>query len=153
MSEGARLKRIKLFTDGSCHGNPGPGGWGVVVEGDGESRELSGAEPATTNNRMELRAVIEGLRALAEPCEVEVFADSQYVVNGMRTWLHDWKRRGWRTADRKPVKNEDLWRALDDEALRHRASWHWVRGHAGHPGNERADRLANAAIRQLAAPR
>ncbi|HZR80243.1 MAG TPA: ribonuclease HI [Candidatus Binatia bacterium] len=143
------MKHVRLFTDGSCHGNPGPGGWAAILEHAGVRREMSGAQARTTNNQMELRAVLEGLRALREPCDVEVFSDSQYVVNGMRQWIHDWKRRGWRTADRKPVKNEDLWRALDEEAGRHRTSWHWVRGHDGHPENERADALANAAIAEI----
>ena len=143
------MKRVQLFTDGSCHGNPGPGGWGAILRWEGSEREFSGAEPATTNNRMELRAVIEGLRALREPCEVEVWTDSRYVVDGMNLWLAAWKRRDWRTADRKPVKNSEIWRELDAEAQRHRVRWHWVRGHDGHPENERADRLANAAIATL----
>jgi len=143
------VKHVRLYTDGSCHGNPGPGGWGAILQWEGSEREISGAEPATTNNRMELRAVIEGLRALREPCEVEVWTDSRYVVDGMKLWLANWKRKDWRTADRKPVKNAELWRELDDEAARHRARWHWVRGHDGHPENERADRLANAAIATL----
>jgi len=143
------VKRVRLFTDGSCHGNPGPGGWGAILQWEGAEREISGAEPATTNNRMELRAVIEGLRALREPCEVEVWTDSRYVVDGMKLWLANWKRKDWRTADRKPVKNAELWRELDAEASRHQARWHWVRGHDGHPENERADRLANAAIATL----
>jgi ribonuclease HI len=143
------VKRVRLFADGSCHGNPGPGGWAALLEYDGRRRELSGAEPATTNNRMELRAVIEGLKALREPCEVEAWTDSRYVVDGMGSWLASWKQRGWKTADKKPVKNEDLWRQLDSEAARHRVAWHWVRGHAGHPENELVDRLANAAIATL----
>jgi ribonuclease HI len=144
------VKQVRLFADGSCHGNPGPGGWAALLEYEGRQRELSGAEAATTNNRMELRAVIEGLSALREPCEVQVWTDSRYVVDGMSTWLASWKRRGWRTADKKPVKNEDLWRSLDEAATRHRVTWHWVRGHDGHPENERVDRLANAAIATLA---
>ena len=144
------MKRVRLFADGSCHGNPGPGGWAALLEYDGRRRELSGAEPATTNNRMELRAVIEGLGALREPCEVEVWSDSRYVVDGMTSWLASWKQRGWKTADKKPVKNEDLWRSLDEAAARHRVTWHWVRGHDGHPENEMVDRLANAAIATLA---
>ncbi|MFM7735475.1 MAG: ribonuclease HI [Alphaproteobacteria bacterium] len=143
------MKRVQLFTDGSCHGNPGPGGWGAILRWEGSERELSGADPATTNNRMELRAVIEGLRALRESCEVEVWTDSRYVVDGMSLWLAGWKRRDWKTADRKPVKNVEIWRELDAEADRHRVRWHWVRGHDGHPENERADRLANAAIATL----
>lgn len=141
-----------MFTDGSCHGNPGPGGWAAILAWNGTERELTGAEPATTNNQMELRAVIEGLRALREPCTVDVWTDSRYVVDGMKTWLANWKRRGWVTADRKPVKNGDLWRALDAEAQRHQVRWHWVRGHDGHPQNERCDRLANDAIRSLPRP-
>jgi len=145
------LKTIRLYTDGSCHGNPGPGGWAAILEHDGKDRELSGAERATTNNQMELRAVIEGLRALREPCRVEVYSDSQYVVNGMKSWLASWKRRGWLTADRKPVKNVELWRELDRLAAQHQVSWHWVRGHADHPQNTRCDALANAAIATLEA--
>jgi ribonuclease HI len=143
------VKRVKLVTDGSCHGNPGPGGWAAILEYGDVRRELSGGERATTNNRMELLAVIEGLSALSEACEVEVFSDSQYVVKGMQTWIIDWKRRGWLTADKKPVKNDDLWRALDTASSRHRVRWHWVRGHDGHAENERADELANAAIRAM----
>jgi ribonuclease HI len=143
------VKRVRLFADGSCHGNPGPGGWAALLEYDDRRRELVGAERATTNNRMELRAVLEGLNALREPCEVDVWTDSRYVVDGMSSWLASWKLRGWKTADRKPVKNEDLWRALDAAASRHVIAWHWVRGHAGHPENELVDRLANAAIATL----
>lgn len=143
------MKQVRLFTDGSCHGNPGPGGWAAILAYGDAEREISGAEPATTNNQMELRAVIEGLRALRESCEVDVWTDSRYVVDGMKTWLANWKRRGWVTADRKPVKNGDLWRDLDAEAQRHRVRWHWVRGHDGHPENERCDRMANEAIRTL----
>ena len=141
------MARIRLFTDGSCHGNPGPGGWGfLLVTAEGET-EGAGAEAATTNNRMELRAVIEGLHSLPGASEVEVWSDSRYVIDGMKSWIHSWKKRGWKTADRQPVKNEDLWRALDREASRHRVEWHWVRGHSAHPENERCDRLANQAIR------
>jgi ribonuclease HI len=142
-------KHVRMFTDGSCHGNPGPGGWAAILEYRGQRRELTGAEHATTNNRMELRAVIEGLRALSEPCDVEVWTDSRYVVDGMRSWLAAWKARGWRTASKQPVRNEDLWRALDAEAARHRITWHLVRGHDGHVENERADALANAVIATL----
>ncbi len=140
---------VKLYADGSCHGNPGPGGWGVILEAEGRARELSGADPATTNNRMELRAVIEGLRVLRVPCRVEVVTDSRYVVDGMRSWLAGWKRNGWRTAGRQPVRNVELWQELDAEASRHEVRWTWVRGHSGHVQNERADRLANAAIHRL----
>jgi ribonuclease HI len=143
------MKSVHLFTDGSCHGNPGPGGWAALLECDGVRRELSGAERATTNNRMEMRAAIEGLRALREPCDVDVWTDSRYLVDGISSWLAAWKRRGWKTADRKPVKNEDLWRELDELTTRHSVRWHWVRGHAGHPENELCDRLANAAIATL----
>ncbi len=143
------LKSVRLHTDGSCHGNPGPGGWGVVLEYDGRERELNGAERATTNNRMELTAVIEGLRALRESCRVEIVTDSKYVIEGMKSWIHGWKRNGWRTAGRQPVRNVELWQALDVEAARHQVRWTWVRGHTGNPGNERADRLANAAVEQL----
>ena len=143
------MNKVVIYTDGACKGNPGPGGWGAILRWEGNERELSGAVPATTNNQMELRAVIEGLRALHESCDVEVWTDSRYVVDGMKFWIANWKRSGWKTADRKPVKNGDLWRELDAEAARHHAHWHWVRGHDGHPENERADRLANAAIARM----
>lgn len=139
------MKTIRLYTDGSCHGNPGPGGWGAILEWEGRERELSGGAPATTNNRMELQAVIEGLNALKESCTVDVYTDSKYVMDGMKSWIHGWKKRGWKTADKKPVKNVELWQALDEAVGRHRVQWHWVKGHAGHPQNERADALANAA--------
>ena len=139
-------KTINIYTDGACKGNPGPGGWGAILEYDGKEKELFGGEPATTNNRMELTAVIEGLAALTRRCNVKLFTDSQYVQKGISVWIHDWKRRGWRTADKKPVKNEDLWRQLEAAAARHEVEWHWVKGHAGHPENERADQLANKGI-------
>lgn len=142
-------KHVRLFTDGSCHGNPGPGGWAAILEFGQKMRELSGNDPATTNNRMEMLAVIEGLRTLTEPCVVEVWTDSRYVVDGMKSWLAGWKKRGWKTASKQPVKNEELWRALDEEAARHEVSWNWVKGHDGHPQNERCDQLANAAISEL----
>jgi len=142
---------VELFADGACSGNPGPGGWGVLMRWQGHERELSGGEPATTNNRMELRAVIEGLNALTRPMRVAVYTDSQYVQKGITEWLAGWKKRGWRTADKKPVKNDDLWRALEAAAARHRVDWHWVRGHAGHPENERADALARRGIEGLQA--
>ncbi|HEY8518249.1 MAG TPA: ribonuclease HI [Candidatus Binatia bacterium] len=147
------MKRVVLYADGSCHGNPGPGGWAAILEYNGHVREMSGAELRTTNNQMELRAVIEGLSALTEPCEVEVWSDSRYVIDGVSKWLPNWKRRGWVTADKKQVKNVELWRALDAAASRHKTSWHWVQGHSGHPQNERCDQLANDAIRRLLSER
>ena len=143
---------VELFTDGACQGNPGPGGWGVLLRYGGVEKELSGAEPATTNNRMELTAVIRGLEALKRPCQVLVTTDSQYVRNGITDWIRRWRRNGWRTADRQPVKNSDLWRRLDEVAAGHEVEWHWVKGHAGHPENERADRLATTAIATLRRP-
>ena len=142
-------KRVRLYTDGSCHGNPGPGGWAAILEYGAKSRELTGHDGATTNNRMEMMAVLEGLRALKEPCVVEVWTDSRYVVDGMKSWLAGWKKRGWKTASKQPVKNEELWRALDEEASRHQVTWNWVKGHDGHPQNERCDQLANEAIARL----
>ena len=137
---------VELYTDGACQGNPGPGGWGVLLRYGGVEKELSGAEPATTNNRMELTAVIRGLEALKRPCRVVVTPDSQYVRNGITEWLPQWKKRGWKTADKKPVKNADLWVRLEEEIGRHEVHWHWVKGHAGHEGNEAADALANRGI-------
>jgi ribonuclease HI len=134
---------VRVYTDGACKGNPGPGGWGALLRVGVHERELCGGEPATTNNRMELTAVIRALEALKRPSRVEVYTDSQYVRNGITEWLPNWKRRGWKTADRKPVKNVDLWQALEAAAARHEVHWHWVRGHAGHAENERADALAN----------
>ena len=141
------MERITVYTDGACQGNPGPGGWAAVIVNP-ERRELAGFEPATTNNRMELTAALEGLRALPPGSEIDLHTDSQYVRNGMQEWLARWRRNGWRTADRKPVKNADLWRALDELAAERRVHWHWVRGHNGHPENERCDELANDAIRR-----
>jgi ribonuclease HI len=140
---------VELFTDGACKGNPGDGGWGVLMRYNGSEKTLFGGEPGTTNNRMELKAVIEGLNALKRPCAVEVTTDSQYVRNGITQWIHNWKRNGWKTAARKPVKNSDLWRELDDAVSRHTVTWHWVKGHSGHPENERADELANLGIARL----
>jgi ribonuclease HI len=141
--------RIEIWTDGACSGNPGPGGWGAVIRlPDGET-ELSGGENPTTNNRMELMGAISALEHLPEGAHATLHTDSQYVKNGLTQWIHGWKRNGWRTADKKPVKNEDLWRRLDDAARRHSVEWKWVKGHAGDPMNERADALARAAIRAV----
>ncbi|MGH8766367.1 MAG: ribonuclease HI [Burkholderiales bacterium] len=137
---------VEIFADGACKGNPGPGGWGVLLRSDGIEKELYGGEPQTTNNRMELTAVIEGLLALRQRSQVSVYTDSQYVQKGISEWIHSWKRRGWQTADRKPVKNVDLWKRLDEISRGHEVKWHWVKGHAGHPENERADALANRGI-------
>ena len=144
---------VEVYADGACKGNPGPGGWGVLLIEDGRERELHGGEPATTNNRMELTAVIRALEALPHGSRVRLYTDSQYVQKGMQEWIHDWKRRGWRTADKKPVKNDDLWKHLDELARNHRVEWHWVRGHDGHPGNERADALANRGVESVRAAR
>jgi ribonuclease HI len=137
---------VEIYADGACRGNPGPGGWGAVLRVGGRERELRGFEPATTNNRMELTAVIRALETLEPGARVRAYTDSQYVQKGISQWVHDWKRRGWRTADKKPVKNQDLWSRLDELARGHHVEWHWVKGHAGHPENERADALANQAI-------
>ncbi len=136
---------VELFTDGACKGNPGPGGWGVVIRSGAREKELSGGEAQTTNNRMELMAAIRGLEALKRPCQVQLYTDSVYVRDGITKWIHGWRRNGWKTADRKPVKNVDLWQELLAAADPHRIEWHWVKGHAGHPENERADALACAA--------
>jgi ribonuclease HI len=143
------LKNIELFTDGACRGNPGPGGWGALLRHGRHERELYGGEAATTNNRMELLAAIEGLAALKEPCAVILTTDSTYVMKGITEWLPNWKRRGWKTAARKPVANADLWQRLDEQNARHDVEWQWVKGHSGHPENERADALANRAIDEL----
>lgn len=140
---------VEIHSDGACRGNPGPGGWGAVLSAGGRRRELSGAEGATTNNRMELTAAVEALKALKRPCRVRLYTDSTYVQRGITEWLECWKRNGWKTAGRKPVRNQDLWQALDEAASRHDIEWHWVKGHAGNAGNERADRLANEAIDRL----
>lgn len=143
------LKEITIFTDGGCLGNPGPGGWGVILQYGSIKRELSGSEPDTTNNRMELRAAIAGLASLKEACSVTVYTDSQYVRQGITEWVHKWKARGWMRTARQPVKNADLWRELDAEARRHRIQWKWLKGHAGHPENERCDELAAAEMAKL----
>ncbi len=140
---------MDIYTDGACKGNPGAGGWGVLLEYDGRTRELYGGEAHTTNNRMELTAVIRALEALKRRCKARLHTDSQYVQQGISRWIHDWKKRGWRTADKKPVKNADLWRDLDELAGKHDIEWIWVRGHAGHRGNERADELANEGVRSV----
>jgi ribonuclease HI len=141
--------QVEIYTDGACRGNPGPGGWGVVLSSGGREKELRGAEMQTTNNRMELTAAIRALAALKRGCAVALYTDSQYVRKGVLEWLAQWKARDWRTADRKPVKNIDLWQALEREIERHSIEWHWVKGHAGVPGNERADQLANEAIDEM----
>jgi len=139
-------KSVEIFTDGACSGNPGPGGWGAILRWDGQERELSGGEAETTNNRMELMAAIEALNALKRAVRVDLHTDSTYVKDGITKWIHGWKAKGWKTAAKKPVKNQDLWRALDAALADHEVRWHWVKGHSGHPENERADALARAAI-------
>ncbi|MEQ5833888.1 ribonuclease HI [Marinobacter sp. NFXS9] len=143
-------KRVVLYTDGACKGNPGPGGWGAVLSYGDQERELHGGEKETTNNRMELMAAIQGLKALKRHCEVDLYTDSQYVRKGITEWMKNWKKNGWKTAARKPVKNADLWRDLDELTGSHDIKWHWVKGHAGIPGNERADQLANRGVEELA---
>jgi ribonuclease HI len=137
---------VTIYTDGACKGNPGPGGWGALLVFGDRERELFGGEPATTNNRMEMTAVIRALESLKRACDVDLYTDSQYVRNGIKSWIHGWKKNGWKTSDRKPVKNEDLWRELDALAARHKIRWHWVKGHAENPGNLRADALANRGV-------
>ena len=137
---------VQIFTDGACSGNPGPGGWAAILRMGEKERELSGGEKHTTNNRMELMGVISGLEALKRPCTVRIHTDSKYVMDGATKWIHGWKKNGWRTADKKPVKNQELWMALDAEVARHTVHWVWVKGHAGDPGNERADALANKGV-------
>ena len=143
------MKVVEAFTDGACKGNPGPGGWGVLLRMDNQSREIFGGEGATTNNRMELTAAIEALAALKEACTVELTTDSTYVKDGVTRWMDNWERNGWRTAAKKPVKNQDLWQALKAQVARHEVNWHWVKGHSGHPENELADMLANKGIAEL----
>jgi ribonuclease HI len=142
MSEGV----VEIYSDGACRGNPGPGGWGALLRYNKREKELWGGEADTTNNRMELMAAIRALEALKRPSHVKLYTDSIYVMKGITAWIHDWKKKGWRTAEKKPVKNEDLWRRLDELAAKHHIEWHWVKGHAGHPENERADALANKGI-------
>ena len=139
---------VIIHTDGACKGNPGPGGWGAILEAGGKVKEMSGGEALTTNNRMELMGAIMALEALTRPCKVDLHTDSKYVMDGITRWIHGWKARDWKTADRKPVKNEDLWKQLDAARARHDVRWHWVKGHAGHALNERADQLANRGIQE-----
>ncbi|HRD27804.1 MAG TPA: ribonuclease HI [Caulobacter sp.] len=141
--------KVLIYTDGACRGNPGPGGWGAILISGGREKELCGGERATTNNRMELMAAIQALEALNKPCKVELHTDSQYMRNGIMTWIHGWKARGWKTADKSPVKNEDLWKRLDAARARHEVDWRWVKGHAGHDLNERADGLANRGMKEM----
>jgi len=144
--QGEAIQVVEIYSDGACSGNPGPGGWGALLRAGKHEKEIWGGEPATTNNRMELTAVIRALALLNRPMKVRVHTDSQYVQKGISEWIHGWKKRGWKTADKQPVKNEDLWRALDEESARHQIEWLWVKGHAGHPENERADALARQGV-------
>lgn len=144
------MPQVEIFTDGACSGNPGPGGWGAVLRSGRHEKELSGSEALTTNNRMEMTAAIEALEALKRPSRVDLYTDSIYLRDGITKWIHGWKSNGWKTSARKPVKNEDLWRRLDDALSRHEVKWHWIKGHAGHPENERADKLARGAVRTIA---
>jgi len=143
------VSHVIIHTDGACKGNPGPGGWGAIIQFGERTKELSGGEPLTTNNRMELTAAIMALEALTRPCRIDLHTDSKYVMDGITGWIHGWKARGWKTADRKPVKNDDLWKRLDVARTRHEVKWHWVKGHAGHALNERADQLANRGIEEM----
>ncbi|MFN3234961.1 MAG: ribonuclease HI [Gammaproteobacteria bacterium] len=143
------MKRVEMFTDGACSGNPGPGGWGVVLRYNAHEKTLKGGETQTTNNRMELMAAIKGLQALSSSCHVILTTDSQYVKNGMTAWLPKWKQNGWKTANKKPVKNSDLWQQLDECVSKHQVEWHWVKGHAGHPENEMADALAREGMEEI----
>ncbi len=151
MTETTADDLVEIFTDGACLGNPGPGGWAALMRFKGNERELSGGEVLTTNNRMEMLAVIEALKALSRPCRVAVTTDSQYVQQGITSWIHGWKKRGWKTADKKPVKNVDLWQALDEAQAQHKVTWHWVRGHDGHAENERVDVLARTEAEKFKA--
>jgi ribonuclease HI len=146
--------KVVIHTDGACSGNPGPGGWGAILDCNGTRKEICGGAALTTNNRMEMQAAVEALTALTRPCEVEMHVDSQYVKDGITKWIHGWKKNGWKTADKKPVKNVELWQALDEAIKRHKISWHWVKGHVGHVDNERADELAREGMAPFkAAPR
>lgn len=145
------MKHVYIYTDGACRGNPGPGGWGVLLRYGRHEKILAGAETNTTNNRMELTAAIQALAGLKEPCRIDLYTDSQYVQKGVSQWMESWKKNKWKKADKKPVKNADLWQALDKEIIRHKISWHWVRGHSGHAENEQADAIANQAIDDLLA--
>ncbi|RAK57955.1 ribonuclease HI [Phenylobacterium deserti] len=145
--------KVVIYTDGACSGNPGPGGWGAILMSGTHRKELKGGELATTNNRMELMAAIQALEALTKPCEVELHTDSKYVQQGIHEWIHGWKKRGWLTADKKPVKNDDLWKRLDAARNRHKVDWRWVKGHAGHEMNERADELARLGMKETLAAR
>ena len=149
MQEIEVMEVVEIYTDGACKGNPGVGGWGALLRHGVHQRELFGGELDTTNNRMELLAVIRALEALKRHVRVKIYTDSKYVQQGISTWIHDWKRRGWKTSSRQPVKNEDLWRELDDLAARHEIEWHWVKGHSGHDGNEMADKLANRGVQSV----
>jgi ribonuclease HI len=144
--------KVIIHTDGACSGNPGPGGWGAILDYNGTRKEIYGGEAQSTNNRMELKAAIEALNVLKRACDVEMHVDSQYVKDGITKWIHGWKRNGWKTADKKPVKNVELWQALDEAIKHHEITWHWVKGHAGHPDNERADELARQGIAELKKP-
>ena len=145
----AAVERVDVFTDGACSGNPGPGGWGVLVRDGNSEQHLFGGEDNTTNNRMELTAALEGLKSLKRPCKVSLTTDSQYVRKGITEWIHGWKKKGWKNASKKPVKNADLWQALDEATQQHDIEWHWVKGHSGHPENELVDQLANEAITEM----
>ena len=140
------MKQVEVYTDGACSGNPGPGGWGAILRWNGNEKELKGGEAQTTNNRMELMAAISALSALKQPCIVDLYTDSVYVRDGIGSWIEGWKRNGWKTAAKKPVKNVELWQALDEVRQQHQVTWHWIKGHAGHPENERADELARAGV-------
>lgn len=148
-----RMKQVTIYTDGACSGNPGPGGWGVLLVWNGHEREIYGGEAETTNNRMELMAALTALNILKEPCSIDLYTDSKYVRDGILTWIEGWKKNGWRTASRKPVKNAELWQQLDAARARHEIRWHWVKGHAGHPENERVDELARKGATEAARTR